>query len=171
MINSNELLYVVDEYDMPLEPRPRHEAIKNGHWHRAVHVWIVNDKNQVLCQKRSLLKDMGPGKWEPTVSGHLGPDDNYFTGAVREIKEETGLTVDPKDLQLLKIYKNHDFKEYRGIFFCKSEAELHHIQMEPDEVSEVKFIDIDVLKSQLLEQESEEWIQPEYAAEMFLALY
>lgn len=170
MINTKELLYVVNEFDMPLKPRTRQEAFKKGYWRRTVHVWIINDKNEILCQKRSSKKDISPGKWEPQVGGHLGPGDNYFTGAVREVREETGLPIKPKDLQLLKIYKDHDYREYRGIFYCKWNSEIHEVISEEDEVEEVKFIHIDTLKKHILEDQSDMWIRSGYEHEMFSAL-
>src|SRR5258708_6652899 len=88
MINSQELLCVVNEYDVPLKPEPRHKVFKKGLWRRTVHVWIVNDKKQILCQRRSILKDSSPGMWEPSVAGHIAPNDNYFSGAVRDTRKK-----------------------------------------------------------------------------------
>ena len=169
MVNSNELLCVVDEFDMPQKPLPRKIVKRDGHWFRAVHVWIVNDKNQVLCQKRSHKKDMSPGKWEPAVTGHISPEDTYFTGAVREVREETGLSVSKNDLKLVKIYKDQDFHEYRGIFYCKLNAELHQIKREEDEVEAVKLLSINTLKK-YLNKKSESWINHDYAKEIFSIL-
>jgi len=169
MVNKNELLCVVDEFDTPQEPQPRHLVKKNGFWFRAVHVWIVNEKKQILCQKRSLKKDQGAGKWEPAVSGHISPEDTYFTGAVREVREETGLPITVKDLKLVKIYKDHDFHEYRGIFYCKVNAELHQIKSEEDEVDEVKLLSVNTLKK-YLNKKTDKWINHEYAKEIFSVL-
>ena len=169
MVNSNELLCVVDEYDMPQKPQPRHLVKKNGFWFRAVHVWIVNEKNQLLCQKRSLKKDMSPGKWEPAVTGHISPDDTYFTGAVREVREETGLPVTVDDLKLVKIYKDHEFREYRGIFYCKINTDLSDIKREEDEVEEVKLLSINTLK-RYFNEKPDVWITHDYAKEIFSVL-
>ena len=119
MINTEELLFVVDEFDMPLKPKTRKQVFKEGLWRRTAHVWVINDQKQLLCQRRSMLKDLGPGLWEPAVAGHIGPTDNYFTGATRELFEETGIEVNPTDLNLFKIYRDPRFKEYRGIFYYK----------------------------------------------------
>src|SRR3989338_6459989 len=170
MINSNELLYVVDEYDIPQKPRPRNETLKNGYWHRAVHIWIVNDKRQILCQKRSLKKDLSPGMWEPAIVGHLGPDDNYFTGAVREVTEETGIPIDASDLNLLKIYKDNKSHEYRGVFYCKLNLELQHIKREDEEVEKIKLVKLQTLRKYLLYQQPNFWIRLGYEKEMFSIL-
>lgn len=167
IVNNNELLYVVDEFNEPLTPMTRHEAFKKGVFRRTVHVWLINERKQILCQKRSLKKDMGAGLWEVTVGGHIGPDDNYFTGAVREVREETGLDISVGDLELVKIYKDHKMREYRGVFYCHLKAELHEISSEEDEVDEVKLIHINTLKKHLLNKKSDAWIRPGYEKEMF----
>jgi isopentenyl-diphosphate delta-isomerase len=167
LINSNELLCVVDEFDTPLTPLPRHIVFAGGHWRRTAHVWVLNGQNQVLCQRRSLKKDRGAGKWEITVGGHIGPHDNYFTGAVREVREETGLPVTASDLSLVKIYKDHEQKEYRGIFYWKADIALNEVRREEDEVEEVKFLDLKTVRNYLLYKKHHNWISPGYEREMF----
>lgn len=170
IVNKNELLCVVDEFDTPQTPQPRHIVFKKGLYRRTAHVWLVNHENKVLCQRRSAKKDTGAGKWEVTVGGHIGPDDNYFTGAAREVREETGLPITEKDLTLVKIYKDHQTREYRGVFYCKWEAHPHHIKKEEDEVDEVKFLSLKTLKSYLLYKKHKNWISPGYEREMFSLL-
>lgn len=168
MINTEELLYVVDEFDTPQTPMPRHKVFKKGLWRRTVHVWIINDKNEILCQRRSLKKDMSPGMWESYAGGHVGPDDdNYFIGAARELFEETGIEVEPSDLNLIKIYKADEFKEYRGIFVYKWGGKVHELKSEEDEVDEVKFIDVKTLKKHLVDNKDSNWCLPGYEEEMF----
>lgn len=170
MVNSDELLFVVDEFDTPVKPLPRQHVFKNGLWKRTAHVWIINSKGEILCQRRSLKKDMFPGMWEPAVVGHMGPGDNYFTGAVRELAEETGITVSPNDLNLLKIYKDEEMHEFRGIFYCNLDIEVHEIKMEADEVDEVRFIRIDEVKGYILDKQHPSWFYIVYAEEIFRAL-
>lgn len=170
MVNSDELLYVVNEFDMPLAPKPRHHVFKKGLWRRTAHVWIVNDNLEIFCQKRSLKKDISPGKWEPAVQGHLGPEDNYFTGAAREVFEETGVAIDITKLKLLKIYKDDDKREYRGVFYCHINLEPHKIKKEEDEVADVKLIKMTTLKRYLVYQKPDNWIYHGYERELFSKL-
>ena len=169
MVNKSELLFVVDEFDVPIEPKPRHETLANGYWHRTAHVWIINNKKQLLCQKRSLLKDMSPGMWEPFISGHIGPGDDYFTGAVKEVREETGIPIVREDLQLVKIYKDYEFNEFRGIFFCRWNGRLDEIVSEADEVDEVRWVPLDLIQQYLVEQ-TDKWLHMPYDSEMLSIL-
>lgn len=170
MVNKNELLSVVDEFDTLQKPVKRHIAKKSGLWFRAVHVWIVNHEGKILVQKRSLKKDQGPGLWEPVVAGHITHGDDYFSGAVREVYEETGLLIKKEDLNLHKIYKTTNFREYRAVFYCKLRAEVSDIKLEEDEVDQVKFLQINTLKKYLLKGDENKWIMPEYQKEMFSLL-
>jgi isopentenyldiphosphate isomerase len=171
MVNNNELLCVVDKYDTPLKPMPRHEAFKKGHYRRTAHVWIKNSKGQILCQKRSMKKDQSPGKWEPAVAGHIGPDDNYFTGAIRELHEETGLRdITTDHLQLVKIYRDDNRLEFCAVFYCDWDVEEHQITLEEDEVEKVKLVKIKTLKRHMSQKESDKWVLPQYRKEMFSVL-
>jgi isopentenyldiphosphate isomerase len=90
-----------------------------GLWHRAVHVLVFApagteateeagkerkaerpragarsyEGRTVFLQKRSMLKDTAPGKWDSSCSGHLDSGEDYLTAAVRELNEEIGLRV------------------------------------------------------------------------------
>ena len=64
MVNSNELLYVVDEFDVKIDPQPRHKVFKEGLWRRTTHVWIIN-KRKNPCATEIAQKTHSPGLWEP----------------------------------------------------------------------------------------------------------
>jgi len=56
-----------------------------------VHVFAFNKRGDLLLQKRSPLKDLCPGLWDSSVSGHLDSGEDYATAAVRELEEEMGI--------------------------------------------------------------------------------
>src|SRR3972149_9795928 len=108
MINDQELLFVVDENNKPLKPLPRRVVHSQGIWHRTSHIWVINVKKELLCQKRSMKVDRYPGFWEPRFGGHLAPDEDYLVGAVKEIGEELGVKVAPKRVVFFKVYKSEE---------------------------------------------------------------
>ena len=108
--------------------------------------------------------------WEATVAGHIGPDDDYFSGAVREVREETGLPISKEDLQLVKIYRDDIRLEYCAVFYCNWNAQMQEIVSEEAEVEAVKFVHTKTLKRNLLYRKSTKWITPSYAKEMFSVL-
>lgn len=81
--------------------KKREDVHRDGDWHKSVHIWIVNDKNEVLLQKRSPNKDSHPNMWDISCAGHLIAGDTSISGALREAKEELGLDLCSSQLQLI----------------------------------------------------------------------
>ncbi|SHE19908.1 NUDIX hydrolase [methanotrophic endosymbiont of Bathymodiolus puteoserpentis (Logatchev)] len=91
---NHELITVVDEYDNFIENRPRKEVHQLGLRHRAVHILVFNDANQVFLQKRALTKDVNAGLWDTSAAGHVDAGESYDACAHRETIEELGVCVD-----------------------------------------------------------------------------
>lgn len=96
-----ELWDVYDENRKPLGYTVKREKFDslNNEYHIVVHIWIKNSKGEYLIQKRSSNKKEGL-KWAWT-GGSVLMGENSIDGAVREVKEELGLTVDKEKLTLL----------------------------------------------------------------------
>ena len=90
--NAGEIFDVVDASDQVIGTATRAEVHTQKLTHRAVHVFVFNKRGDLLLQKRSLLKDMCPGLWDSSVSGHLDSGESYENAARRELGEEMGIT-------------------------------------------------------------------------------
>ena len=72
--------------------KDRSEPLSEGEYLLAVGIWIVDDENRILLTQRSLEKHWAPGKWENTA-GHVQTGETCVQAIIRELFEETGLTV------------------------------------------------------------------------------
>ena len=70
----------------------RGEEISEGCYHLVVHVWIRNSKGEYLISQRSADRPMHPLKWE-CVGGSVLKGEDSLSGALRETKEEVGLSL------------------------------------------------------------------------------
>ena len=61
------------------------------------HVIIFKDKDHFLSLKRGPNDPWMPGAW-CSVGGHVHVGEDIKDGACREVKEESNLIIDPKDL-------------------------------------------------------------------------
>lgn len=96
-MNESEMLVVVDEDDQVVGQASREEIHAKGLWHRSVHVLVINGEGQVLLQQRSMKKDLNPGRWTSSASGHVDADDaSYQVAARREFEEELGFPAEGK---------------------------------------------------------------------------
>ena len=84
---------VVNERDEAIGRERRRDVHARGLWHRAVHVLVFDGAGRVFLQKRSMLKDLSPGLWDSSCSGHVDAGEDYDTAAVRELGEEIGVNV------------------------------------------------------------------------------
>jgi isopentenyl-diphosphate delta-isomerase type 1 len=89
--NPNEIFDVVNERDEVVGQATRREVHARGLLHRAVHVLVFDRAGRVFLQKRSMKKDMSPGLWDSSCSGHLDSGEDYDHAAVRELGEEIGV--------------------------------------------------------------------------------
>lgn len=168
MIDKNELLFVVDEENNPLKPLPRHIVHKKVLWHRATGIWVINKKKQILCQKRSMKKDIKPGMWEAFFGGHLHPKDDYFTNAVAELSEELGITVEKENLIPYKILKSDKptHREFQHCFIYKLDRQNNDFPIEEEEIDEVKWFNFNQIKNFLLIKNSLQWVHKPWDEEV-----
>jgi isopentenyl-diphosphate Delta-isomerase len=110
-----QLLNIVNENDEIIGTDTRENIHKNGLLHREIHVWIFNDRGEILLQRRGMNKDTYPGLLDASVGGHVEIGDDYETTAVKETAEETGLKIAKKDLLFLEKIRKDAFDEKTGM--------------------------------------------------------
>ena len=60
--------------------------------HPVVHIHIIDRMSRVYLQKRSMRKDIQPGKWDTAVGGHVSYGETVFEAVHREAAEELKFT-------------------------------------------------------------------------------
>lgn len=66
--------------------------------HRAAHVVVLDGAGRLYLQRRSLAKDIQPGRWDTSVGGHVDPGEDHEAAAHREMREELGLAGELRPL-------------------------------------------------------------------------
>ena len=102
-----EYLEIVDEENnLTGKTEERDIVHAKGLWHREIAVWIMNEKGEVLLQKRSPNKKQGANNWSTSCAGHIDIGEEPIKSAIREIREELGIPVKEDDLKHLFTAKN-----------------------------------------------------------------
>lgn len=139
-----EYIDVFDENNKPTgETKEKECAHKDGDFHRTAHVWIINDKNELLLQRRSMAKKSYPNYWDISVAGHIKTKESVTEGAIRELKEELGVKMSENDLiyiTTIKNTKNPKNMEFQYVYLLKCNKEISEYIFEDNEVSEVKYV-------------------------------
>lgn len=110
--------------------------------HKEVIVFVLNDNNEVLLQKRSANKKHFPNKWT-VLSGHVEDfDESFEAAAVRELKEEIGLNVNISELKYLaenEVIKEDNSKHITKYYSIISNKKEDEYIIQTEELSEVKW--------------------------------
>ena len=117
-----------------------------GLLHPVVHLHIIDDKDRIFLQKRSLSKQIQPGKWDTSVGGHIASGEKIEDGLKREAAEELGITT--FDARFLGHYKWETDIESELVFSFISRYNKV-ITINKDEIDEGKFWKIKKIKESL----------------------
>ncbi len=150
-----ELIDVLNEkgaYTGKIETREI--CYKEGLWHKAVAVFIVNSKDQVLLQKRSANKKMWPNMWDITAGGHVIAGEFGFQTIIREVKEELGIDLDKNDMTFIGSAVSSNIKGenisnlFNEFYIVNKDVDETKLKLQEEEVSEVKWVD----KNEIIER-------------------
>lgn len=135
------------------EVKLRSKVHKDGDYHKTVHIWIVNNNAEVLLQRRCATKDSYPNMLDISCAGHLSSGDDSITGALRELKEELSLDVNPNELQLVKTLKKFSKytetfinNEFVDMYILKTDKSINDMHYQESEISEIFFVPYKKLK-------------------------
>jgi 8-oxo-dGTP diphosphatase len=115
----------------------RGQPLREGEYHIAVHIYIINNKKEFLIQKRSMKKDLWPGQWDVTAGAVVSGEDS-LTGAIREVEEELGITLMPEKFLLITRLHRKDY--FIDVWAAFADVSLENIIMQADEVDEVRYV-------------------------------
>lgn len=159
-----EMLDVLNSDGTPTgETISKKDAHKNGVWHRAAHVWFVNNNKEILLQKRADHIESHPGEYDISAAGHLTAGDTFIRGALREVKEELGIELEEKELvkigELSCESTQHEGKyinkEYNDIYVVKKDIPISDFTIQESEVSLIKYIPIKEFKKWVEEKRND----------------
>ncbi|MCA1645563.1 MAG: NUDIX domain-containing protein [Chloroflexi bacterium] len=140
--DPTELLEVFDAAGKPTgRSSPRAAVHLDGDWHQAFQCWILRRGGQeVVLQRRSLVKDTFPGCWDAAAAGHWRFGETAAEAA-REVAEELGLQVNFADL----VYRGREptehhlpngliDREHHQVYVLELDKPLMDYQPDPSEV-------------------------------------
>ena len=138
-----EYIDIFDENNNPTGiVKEKEQAHLEGNFHRSVHIWIINNKKEILLQRRSPNKKNHPNKWDISSAGHIRTGESLFEGTKREAYEELGIDIDENKLEFIGINKSdkpHN-KEFQYIYLYRTNKEESDYTFNDGEVAYVKYI-------------------------------
>lgn len=84
--------------------------------HPVVHLHLINRFGELYVQKRSLSKDLYPGRWDTAVGGHVSYGELILEALLRETREELGLTEMNPVYLMSYVHESETEKELANVF-------------------------------------------------------
>ena len=150
-----EKIEEIDRYGNPTGKIITREYAHNyGIYHKAVSLFIINEKNEILLQKRSKYKIRNGGLWDVSVSGHVRYGEDDMTAVLRECYEETKYDLDSRNIEFLVRYKenrkfNKKFIDNTWFNVYVTRVNIPNEKIHDLEVFENKFVSIKELKKKM----------------------
>jgi isopentenyl-diphosphate delta-isomerase len=145
--HDSEKLIVVDEADNIIGYKTKAECHRGeGILHRAFSIFVFNDQNELLIQKRSEDKQLWPLYWSNSCCSHPRQGETIEEAARRRLNEELGIDIPLK--AIFKFQYSASFgeagseNEMCSVLFGRSNDS---ISPNKNEIAEWKYVDVDEL--------------------------
>jgi isopentenyl-diphosphate delta-isomerase len=155
------MVVLVDEADIVLGAAHRDTVHRRGILHRAVSVFIFNDRGEVLLQRRASMKTGFAGKWANTCCTHPRPYESVVAAGERRLKEEMGLLASLRAVGTF-VYRAED---HRSGYV---EHELDHVlvgrtdaspTLDPNEADDYRWLALDELRAVVTDEDYAPWLR------------
>ena len=149
-----EILDILDEQgNITGKTEERAIVHEKGLWHTHVGIWLMNQKGELLFQKRAETKKVNPNKWTRT-GGHVDSGETPLHAIQRETEEEIGVKIPLDEIELIDIKKEEINipdteiinRHFVYNYFAKVDYELKDYTIDTEEVSDIKYITIEEIK-------------------------
>lgn len=158
----NEQVILVDTADRPVGQMEKMQAHREGRLHRAFSVFLFNDHDQVLLQRRALEKYHSGGLWSNTCCSHPRPGEDTQVAAERRLFEEMGITC--------RVFPAFSFIYEVALDQGLTEHEYDHVftgqfsgtpEVNPEEVVDWAYRDVAEVEADLLQNPARysEWFR------------
>ncbi len=150
---EEEKVVLVDIDDQPIGTMGKIEAHEKALLHRAFSIFVLNSNDELLLQQRAFEKYHSPGLWTNSCCSHQREGESNLEAGNRRLMEEMGMCVPLEELFTFIYKASFD----NGL----TEHELDHVmvgysdedpQINPDEVAAFKWISLDDLKQDMINQ-------------------
>lgn len=150
----SESIIFVNKDDQQVGTGTREQAWTTGLYVRVARAILKDENGRILSQRRSPNKKSYPNCWTDSVSGHVDEGETFEDAIQREMQEEIGFQT---ELKFIGKFPSEDvigpytIREIDAIFegTISSQTKLY---LQADEVSEVRWFEIDELKREIQHQ-------------------
>ncbi len=150
-----EEVVLVDTSDQEVGRMEKLKAHRQGLLHRAFSVFLFNNRGETLIHKRAADKYHSGGLWANSCDGHPRPGETTLDSARRRLSEELGIDCPlyARDHFIYRVRLDHDLLEHEFLHVLTG-TWSSAVQPDPNEISELRWLSIDSLSSEIQQNEA-----------------
>lgn len=137
------------------------EIHSKGYFHNTVHIWFYTLAGEILLQQRAASKVICPLLWDVSVAGHIDAGETLEGGAIREINEEIGLSIEQSELHKIGVFEcfqSYDNgivdNEFHHTFISELNVDLSALIPQASEVEALKLVTHEEFENKLRNSEN-----------------
>lgn len=135
------------------------KELENGEYRISIHIWIKNQQNKILVEKRSEEEDKFPGMWAQ-IGGGVKAGDTSKETVFKECKEELNYNVNEENLFYIGSYTRT--KDIVDVWMVNQDIDLDALELQEDEVAEVRLVTFEEFDEMIKENKVVPSINPSY---------
>ncbi|MGN0551891.1 MAG: NUDIX domain-containing protein [Oscillospiraceae bacterium] len=125
----------------------RGDKTPDGFYRMVVHICIFNSDSKMLVQQRQPFKKGWSNMWDVSVGGSAVSGDTSLSAAIREVREELGIVLEPSQLRhFITIVDKSVFDDWYAV---NQDIDISELKLQPEEVQNAKWADIDEIKAMI----------------------
>ncbi len=142
---------LVDEQDRSVGLMEKIRAHREGRWHSAISVLVLDGEGRMLLQQRAADKYHAPLKWANACCTHPNPGETHREAALRRLQEELGILL-PIEEAFVFIYEAElegglIEREIDHVFIARAKSE--EVPFCRQEVHAIRWVDLTDLQEEV----------------------
>ncbi|MDR0883529.1 MAG: NUDIX domain-containing protein [Oscillospiraceae bacterium] len=125
----------------------RDEKIRHGHYHLTVDAWVLRPDGRFLITQRAPEK-IAAGQWECTGGSVLYGEDS-LEGALRELREETGLVLKPENGHCVISQRRDECRDFKDVWLFRQDFSLADVVLQPGETCDARAVTPEEIRAML----------------------
>lgn len=159
-----ELWDLYDAQRIPLgKTHIRGNDFEAGTYHQVIGVWTIHQSGKVLVTQRDWQKSVCPGKWENT-GGSVLSGETVLEACVREVKEETGLSIPSEAFRYLATIRTKE--AFIDTYLAYTESDLSSVSLQAGETIHYQWLDLEALNALVYSDDFAKPIVRQYEANL-----
>ncbi|MEM7250365.1 MAG: NUDIX hydrolase YfcD [Pseudomonadota bacterium] len=132
-----EQVSIVDQKNHVIGSAPRSQMRRDRLLHRATFIFVFNEADEILVQKRTASKDLYPGYFDLAAGGVVVVGESYDESAQRELGEELGVFGIDLTTHFSFLYEDAATRCWGRVYSCRSDGPF---TLQAEEVESVRFV-------------------------------